>query len=223
MENPLVIGATPKDESAVRPIYNVRHLPASVLDHRSPVWIGNLLLVIVESVMFCILVGAYFYIQHNYEQWPPPQVNRHPPNLSGLPDLLLPTINLVLMLISVPLVLWTDLSAFHRQKKRTERGLFLWMFLEIVIIALRWFEFQSTNFRWDDNAYAAVFWTVLGLHLMHLFIAFGESVLMTSWIVLKGMDDKHARDVRVTAVYWYWIVGTWVPLYLILFLGPHLT
>jgi heme/copper-type cytochrome/quinol oxidase subunit 3 len=63
---------------------------------------------------------------------------------------------------------------------------------------------------------------ILGMHLLHLVIALGESIIMTAWIFLKGLDTKHARDVRVTAVYWYWVVGTWVPLYLIIFLGPRL-
>ena len=46
-------------------------------------------------------------------------------------------------------------------------------------------------------------------------------VMMLTWVLLKGLDDKHARDVRVTAVYWYWIVGTWIILYAIVFPGPR--
>jgi hypothetical protein len=36
------------------------------------------------------------------------------------------------------------------------------------------------------------------------------------------MDTKHARDVHVTAIYWYWVAGTWLILWAIVFLGPHL-
>ena len=46
--------------------------------------------------------------------------------------------------------------------------------------------------------------------------------MMMSWLLIKGLDDKHARDVRVTAVYWYWIAGTWVILYAVVYLAPRI-
>jgi hypothetical protein len=35
------------------------------------------------------------------------------------------------------------------------------------------------------------------------------------------MDIKHARDIRVTAVYWYWIAGTWFLLYFVVYWTPR--
>ena len=77
------------------------------------------------------------------------------------------------------------------------------------------------KFRWDDNAYSAVIWTVLGMHLLHLITGTAENLLMTLWVWLKGLDIRHARDVRVGAAYWYWIAAIWIPLYAIVYFGSR--
>src|SRR5205085_2264486 len=100
-------------------------------------------------------------------------------------------------------------------------GNVLLLCIETTMFALRFLEFSGLKFRWDDNAYAAIVWTTIGMHLLHLVTGTAENFIMTLWVWLKGMDDKHARDVRVGAVYWYWIVGIWVPLYVIIYFGPR--
>jgi len=45
---------------------------------------------------------------------------------------------------------------------------------------------------------------------------------MFAWAVVHSLDKKHARDVRVNAVYWYWVVGIWVPLFCIIYVGPRI-
>jgi heme/copper-type cytochrome/quinol oxidase subunit 3 len=66
-------------------------------------------------------------------------------------------------------------------------------------------------------------WTILGLHLTHLIVGTLENGIMIAWIAAHGMDEKHARDIRVNAVYWYWIGAMWVLLFAIVYLGPRLT
>ena len=59
------------------------------------------------------------------------------------------------------------------------------------------------------------------MHLIHLITGTAENLIMTVWIWLKGLDIKHARDIRVGAGYWYWIAGIWIPLYTIIYFGPR--
>jgi cytochrome c oxidase subunit III len=77
------------------------------------------------------------------------------------------------------------------------------------------------KFRWDENAYAAIVWTTLGMHLLHLLAGTAENFIMMLWAWLRGLDTKHERDIRVNAVYWYWIVGIWIPIYAIIYFGPR--
>jgi len=91
----------------------------------------------------------------------------------------------------------------------------------VLTLVLRAFEFPALRFRWDDNAYGSIVWTIVGTHLLHLLVMTLEVAVILHYIHRKGMDDKHARDVRVTAWYWYWVALVWVPLYALVFLGPR--
>src|SRR3982751_330183 len=92
-----------------RAVIDVSNLPGTVLDHRSPIWWGNILLLAIETTMFALLVAMYFYARVvDFVVWPPPQVNRQPILYHTAPDLFLPTINLIILLVSVAPMLWAD-------------------------------------------------------------------------------------------------------------------
>jgi cytochrome c oxidase subunit III len=203
------------------PVIDASLLPESVVDHRSLVWWGNNLLILIETTMFALLVAGYFYVRPNFTAWPPPQVNQTSVHLDPVPALAIPTWNLVLLVLTLAPMITADLACLKRKRLLTEVALAGLLLGGIGCIVLRFHEFSSLHFRWDDNAYGSIVWTIVGLHLLHLFVGVAEMVMMLAWVMIKGLDDKHARDVRVTAVYWYWIVGTWIILYAIIFPGPR--
>jgi cytochrome c oxidase subunit 3 len=204
-----------------RPFIDVRELPHSALDHRSPIWWGNLLLLVIETTMFVLLTASYFYLRMNYESWPPPQVNTVPPIYDTRPSLSIPTTNLVLILLSVLPMIWADRASLKRNLRGVKAGLVICILMGLAAIAMRFHEFDSLKLHYDDNAYGSITWTILGLHLTHLIVGTAENVVMTLWVFAKSMDDKHARDIRVGATYWYWIAGTWIALYGLLFVAPY--
>jgi heme/copper-type cytochrome/quinol oxidase subunit 3 len=205
-----------------RAIIDVSNLPNTVLDHRSPIWWGNMLLLAIETTMFALLVAMYFYARVvDFNVWPPPQVNRLPILYNTAPALLLPTINLFILLVSVVPLILADRACLKRDVPVVKAGLVLCVLLGLVVIVIRFFEFKSLNFKWNDNAYASIIWSIVGLHLTHLVIATAENFIITAWVLVKGLDDKHARDVRVTATYWYWVAGIWVLLYFIIWGGAR--
>src|SRR3954451_14072377 len=78
---------------------DVSGLPPHVMDHRSPIWWGNLLLLCIETTMFALLVATYFYIHMNYHAWPPPRPSNS--NYQTNPTLGYATINLIIIVASV--------------------------------------------------------------------------------------------------------------------------
>ena len=115
----------------------------------------------------------------------------------------------------------TDRASLRFDKTKVLLWGALTVLLGFLAIAFRFREFHGTQFRWDDNAYASVVWGILLMHLIHLMVGISEDGFMFAYIMKYGMDDKHARDVRVTAVYWYWIGGIWLPLYTLVYFGPY--
>lgn len=206
---------------ASRPRLDVAALPAATLDSRSPIWWGNLMLLFIETSMFGILVSSYFYLRLNFHAWPPPRVEGTFVQYDPVPALKAATSNLVLLLISFFPQFLADRSALRMRLRPTQLGLLVVILCGAVAIWLRFQEFTAVKFRWDTNAYGSIVWAILLMHLLHLVAGSLENSLMLVWSLVHGLDEKHARDIRVNCVYWYWIIGVWIPLYIIIFLGPR--
>src|SRR5437763_16764632 len=83
---------------------DVSDLEPRVMDRRSPIWWGNVLLLCIETTMFALLVATYFYLRMNFPHWPPtrPEVSLY----ETIPDLGFSTANLLVLLASVfPMVM----------------------------------------------------------------------------------------------------------------------
>ncbi len=208
--------------SETRSTIDVSELAPSALDHRSPIWIGNALLLAIETTMFAILVATYMYFRGNFHDWPPPQVNYQPINLHPSPDLVWGFLNFIVILGAAFFMLLADRASLRFDKPSVLRWTGCTVAFGLLAIVLRFREFHGTQFRWDDNAYASIVWAILVMHLLHLLVGVCEDSLMLAYISKYGLDDKHARDVRVTAVYWYWIGLIWIPLFAIIYFGPYL-
>jgi heme/copper-type cytochrome/quinol oxidase subunit 3 len=199
---------------------DVSSLPTHTLDHRSPIWWGNVLLLVIESVMFGILIASYFYLYKNFSVWPPVRTST-PEAYYTLPQLHWGTINLIVMLVGVLPAVLADRAALRRKTRLVEIGTVLTVLFGLVAIWFRWKEFGGLAMRWDDNAYASITWMILGMHFCHLIVGTLETALMAAWLLSHGMDDQHARDVRLSSIYWYWIVAIWVPLYFVVYFAPR--
>jgi heme/copper-type cytochrome/quinol oxidase subunit 3 len=201
---------------------DVANFPSEALDYRSPIWWGNALLLCIETSMFMILISSYFYFRTNFQLWPPPKVDVFPPIYRPYPLLPLATVNLVVLLVSLVPMFIAQRACLEMNERKVQIAATIGVVLGLVSVVLRFKEFNSLIFRWDDNAYGSITWTILGVHLMHLMIMCVEDGLMTIYVWTKGLDDKHARDIRVTAVYWYWVVGIWVFLYWLVYWYPRM-
>ena len=200
-------------------VIDVSELPHAVQDHTSPIWWGNVFLLFIETTMFALVVGSYFYLRMNFADWPP--VRSDVSLYRTDPDLGFATANLLLLIVSCVPMFLVDRACLRMNTFTVRIGMAVMVLIGLGTIALRFFEFSGLKFRWDDNAYSAVIWTILGMHLLHLITGTAENLLMTLWVWLKGLDTRHARDVRVGAVYWYWIAAIWIPLYAIVYFGPR--
>ena len=98
-------------------------------------------------------------------------------------------------------------------------GLFV---LGVVSLVLRWKEFPGLYVQWNENAYAAIVWTMLGLHFLYVAIEVVEVAVMLLWIGLYKLGQNQTTDVILTAAYWYWTVGVGVVIYAVVYWFPRL-
>jgi heme/copper-type cytochrome/quinol oxidase subunit 3 len=204
-------------------VLDVSGLPNSAMDSDAPVWWGNALLIMIESTTVVLLLVSYFYIRRNFTEWPPPQPNTIPPLFHPVPDLLIPTIELILLVGSCFLMYWIDMASRRHEGKRVKLGLWLMVAIGAALVALRFFEMQPSHlkFRWDDNAYGSVIWIILGTHLTYLLAAVAEFFIMVLWLTVHSFDPKHGLDVTLLGGYWYWTAATWVACYATVYIGAR--
>src|SRR3954454_318538 len=206
-----------------RTYLDVSKLPSSALDHRSPIWWGNALLLCIETSMFALAIASYFYFKRNFDEWPPPKIDQMPVLYHPVPKLFWGTVNLVLLLASLIPMIIADRFALRMNATVVKVAATIGLLMGLLAIWVRFKEFPGLIHRWDDNAYGSITWTLLGLHLMHIMILSVEDGLMTAYIWIYDLDDKHARDIRVTAVYCYWVVAVMIVLYVIVYWSPRFT
>jgi cytochrome c oxidase subunit III len=211
------------DPTAIpRRTIDVSHLPDEVFGERSPVWWGNTLLLLIESSTMVILFVSYFYLRMNFQEWPPPKVDVIPPIQHPVPDLGVSTLNVLLILLSVPVMIWTHRAALRMDKRKILLGVGVMLAGSVIVSALRCAEFRATKFWWNDNAYASIVWTIIGMHLLYSLSGALEFLVMGLWIASHDLDEAHALDVTLAGIYWYWVAGTGVLVYVIVYWGGRL-
>lgn len=197
-----------------RPVADVAVLSDHAFSHHAPIWWGNLLMIFIEGAAFAMLAASYFYIRRNFDAWPPPR--------TMLPDLGVSSLNLLLLLVSAA-PFWNAARLARRHESPGVVG--VWLMIGVAFglaaIVLRGFEFAALHTRYDSNAYGSITWTILFVHLMHLVAGTIETFLIGLVMFVGPVEKKHYTDATVMAVYWYFIVISWVALYGIVFVAPR--
>jgi cytochrome c oxidase subunit III len=198
----------------VRPVADVRALPRTVFGHRSLMWWGTLGFIIIEGSTLVICAVSYFYLRRNYATWPPQHIWR--------PDLLIPTVQVLLMLGSIIPMRAVERASYRLDLERVRRGLVICSALIVLMSVLRIFEFRALNVRWDTTAYGSAAWATLVAHGTLLLLEMAETVAITVLMFQGAVEERDLSGVADNAVYWYFLTGSWVPLYVIVFLTPYL-
>ena len=198
----------------LRSVIDLRELPDVVFGPRDLMWWGTLGFVIIEGFTLVLCAVVYVYLQQNFSTWPP----QHTP----LPSLGAPTVQVLVMLASIPVVLWTSKAARRFDLGKVRIGLTLATLFGIAFVALRAVELLvSLNVKWDANAYASAQWLVLGAHATLLAVELVEVGGMALIFWIAPVEDKHFSDVADLVFYWLFMVLGWMPLYVLCFLAPR--
>ena len=194
-------------------VVDARDLPRFNPSHRDPLWWGVAGLIAIESTVVLSYLVTYFYLRMGSGQWPPAGL--------GAPDLLLPSIDTGLLLVSAA-CMWLASRAMSRVR-RTPFLVYtaLALLLDTAVLVLRWLQLQQFPFRWSDHAYGSIVWVMTGLHFAHV----ASAIAGTSVIFVLGWMDYWTKErqlgVVIDTFYWYFVSLIWVPMYLTIYWAPR--
>jgi cytochrome c oxidase subunit III len=196
----------------VGPALDVRELPTFGFSHRSLMWWGTAGLMAIESTVFALAVMAYFYLRAHSQLWP---------MSTPAPELLWGTLNTAILVLSM----WPN----HQVKKAAQRmdrqGVKRWLtvcvLISFVFLGIRWLEFESLNCRWDSDAYGSIVWMLMALHTIHLVTDTWDSTVLNVLFFTGPLEGRRFVDVSENAVYWYFVVLSWLPIYAVVYWGAR--
>ena len=191
---------------------DVSELPTVVFSHRSLMWWGTLGVMAIEGTLFGLSIMAYFYLRSHQSTWP---------LTSRPPDLFWGTLNTAVMLAS--------LFPAHMAKRAGERldlrGSQIWLvacaLFGVAFSIFRGFEFAALNVRWDSSAYGSVVWLLLGLHTTHIVTDVLDTIVLTVLFFKGPLEGTRFVDVSENSFYWYFVIATWIPIYLVIYWGAR--
>jgi len=198
-----------------RAAIDVSVLPEHAFGHRSLLWWGTMALIAIEGTVFALLIVTYLYLKGRNPHWPPSGV--------APPALMWGTVNTIILLVSaVPNEL-----AKRAAEKYELRPVQLWMVVCMLFglgfNIVRIFEFMSLNVSFDVNAYGSVVWVLLGAHTTHILTDWVDTGVLTVLMFTGPINEHRFVDVSENAMYWYFVVLSWLPIYAVIYLAPRVS
>ena len=200
-------------ERPIRAVLDVRDLPSVVYGSRVVTWWGTAGFMLAEAATLAACLTAYYYVRGSYSSWPP---LRTPP-----PDLFIPAISLIVLIASlVPCYLFAK-AAEKLEHAKMQRWLWVAVVFMSAALVLRLREFSALNVRWDANAYASVAWAIVFAHFTLLLADTLETLVFAVMASRRGFPDRYYPGVSEDAFYSYFMVASWIPCWVTVYLVPR--
>ena len=197
-----------------RVVLDLSELPQHGMETASPTWWGTLAFELIEGTAFALGIAVYLYLYSLAPAWP---LDAPPPDLG--PGTWL---TLLLLVSVIPNML---VSKWAREEKvgRVRLGMIVMSAFGIAPLFLRAYEFPAMHISWDTNAYGSVVWLLLGLHTTHIVTDLGDTLVLGALMFTRlGYNRRRLGDVQDNALYWNFVVVTWLAIYGCIYWIPRL-
>jgi cytochrome c oxidase subunit III len=173
---------------------------------------GTVAYIALEGMGFAIAASAYLYLAVINPSWP---IGVGPPPLFWS----------TLVTLSLLLSIWPNHVAARNARKEdlpaVRRDMIIMTIAGLVPLILRVFELRALNVGWEQNAYGSIVWIILGLHTAHLLTDVGDTIVLAVLMHTRHGRGRRFSDVEDNAVYWDFVIVSWVLIYLLIYWFPR--
>jgi cytochrome c oxidase subunit III len=189
-------------------------LPSLVDSHHSPTWWGMMSLITIEVAVFSSLLTSYYYLRAGSPRWPPDGISP--------PDLLLPSINALVLFASALPVYWATQRIRKGDQLGMKIGMGIALLMGFLFLGLKVLEYRDQDYTWYTNAYGSIVWLITGFHAAHVVAVLlkGIAIWTLSWTGF--FNERRHVAIESNSLYWYFVVIVWIPLFFTLYLAPYL-
>jgi cytochrome c oxidase subunit 3 len=205
-------GASNDRRAPSAPGLDVSALPSFGFSRGSLTWWGTLGMLAIEGTLFALAIASYFFLRSHVAVWP---MSELPPELAW------GTLNTALLVASLLPNQLAKRASERLDHAACRRWASVTLAAGLLAVLLRGFEFGSLNCRWDSDAYGSIVWLLLGLHTLHLVTDTWDSAVLVALLFTGPWEGKRFVDVQENAVYWLFVVLSWLPIYAVLYWAPR--
>ncbi len=168
-------------------------------------FLGMLLFIISEVMLFGAFFTAYFFIRVvNNAHWPAAGT-KLPVAVAG--------VNTAILLSSSLTMHWALLSAKNENRFGMRAGLASTFLLGLTFLTVQINEYVHVGFAPHDNAQGTIFYGLTGLHGAHVFVGLTLLSFATIRAFRGHFTATEHRGVEVPGIYWHFVDVMWIIVY----------
>lgn len=172
---------------------------------------GVVTFLVSESMIFLGLFVAYLTFRAVSPVWPP----------EGTPEkeLVLPTINTIILVASSFVIHKADTAIKANQVKSMQTWLLITAAMGAVFLAGQAYEYATLGFGLKTNLFASTFYVLTGFHGLHVFVG----LVLMSIVLVRSLKPNHYSSekhfgVQATELYWHFVDVVWIVLFVLLYI-----
>ena len=199
-------------EAAAHAVHDDHHGPpaANVSSRVEAQFLGMLLFIISEIMLFGAFFTAYFFIRVVGEADWPAQGEELPVAIAG--------VNTAILLSSSFTMHWALEGARNENRRAMKMGLLTTALLGLTFLTIQVNEYVHLGFAPHDNAQGTIFYGLTGLHGAHVFVGLTLLTFATVRAFRGHFTAKEHRGVEVPGIYWHFVDVMWIFVYSTLYL-----
>jgi cytochrome c oxidase subunit 3 len=170
-----------------------------------PQYLGMLLFIISEIMVFGAFFTAYFFIRVvNGDEWPA-QGTELPKLVAG--------INTAILVSSSFTLHWSETCIKNGNRRGLQAGIFTTFMLGLTFLFVQINEYVHVGFAPQDTAQGTIFYGLTGLHGAHVFIGLTLLLMVTIRAFRGHFSATEHRGVEVPGIYWHFVDVMWLVVY----------
>jgi cytochrome c oxidase subunit III len=168
-------------------------------------FLGMLLFIISEVMLFGAFFTAYFFIRVVGEADWPAQGEELPKLIAG--------VNTAILLSSSFTMHWALEGARNENRRALKIGILTTFLLGLTFLTVQVNEYVHLGFAPHDNAQGTIFYGLTGLHGAHVFVGLTLLAFATIRAFRGHFSAKAHRGVEVPGIYWHFVDVMWIFVY----------
>jgi cytochrome c oxidase subunit 3 len=169
-------------------------------------FLGMLLFIISEIMLFGAFFTAYFFIRVVADTgWFPVDGKDLPKVIAG--------VNTAVLVSSSFTMHWALEGARRGNRRAMQVGLLTTALLGLSFLAVQINEYVHIGFAPSDNAQGTIFYGLTGLHGAHVFVGLTLLTMATTRAFRGHFTPKEHRGVEVPGIYWHFVDVMWIVVY----------